>query len=212
MNQYPKLRIVIPARAGSTRIHRKNLQEIVPGKSLLQWCIEFYQRCLPGVPIVVATEDHETNKLALSLKCQLHGRCLEDIQDTRDGYGVLSDMIECYPGDTIMMVQCTSPFTFRSEVERAIETPRDYVQSATSLMIFTSEDPVVKTQDKKPTVVFSGNFYIARKSFPDTSVWRSTDNVSFVSWLSSMDIDVQDDLDTARLLAKSITIETLLQG
>lgn len=211
-DRYPSLRILIPARAGSTRIPRKNLQELIPGKSLLQWCVEFYQRALPGVPIVVATEDHETSKLAISLKCELHGRCLEDIQDTRDGDGIFFDLIDCHPGETILLAQCTSPFTYRSELERALDNPLPYVFSAYQGVFHQCEDGTKKSQALAPTTVVTGNFVIARPPFPSTKIYRHPAFSSPVSLLSALDINDQADLTEARRLAPAITLDLLLSN
>ena len=209
-DRFPTLRILIPARAGSVRIPRKNLQEIVPGKSLLQWTIELYHRVLPGVPIVVATEDHETSKLAISLHCQVHGRCMEDIQDTRQGDGILSDLIECYPGETIMLVQCTSPFTLRSEIERALANPLPYVYSAHQGKLHTCEDGGARSQDLPPITLVTGNFAIARQPFHDTVIWRHPQFASQVGLSSSLDINTPAALDEARAMAKALTLELLM--
>lgn len=208
-HHHPGLRIVIPARGGSTRIPRKNLQWIVPGKSLLQWAVEFYQRALPGVPIVVATEDHETSKLAITLGCQLHGRCIEDIQDTRAGSGILFDMLDCHPGETILLAQCTSPFTLKSELSRALSNSLPYVQSAHIGKLHPIGDAKTKSQNLPTTTVFTGNFIIAREPFP-AGLLCLPQFASHVSLLSAIDINNQSDLDEARHLAEIITHDYLL--
>jgi CMP-N-acetylneuraminic acid synthetase len=209
-DRYPKLRILIPARAGSTRIPRKNLQVLIPGKSLLAWCIEFYQRALPGVPIVVATEDHETSKLAVFLKCELHGRCLEDIQDTRDGDGILADLLDCHPGKTILLAQCTSPFTYRSELELALANPLPYVYSAHVGAMHTCNSGLAKSQDIPASVIVTGNFSIARQPFHETRIWSHPQFASPVSLSSAIDINTLADLELARRQAQVITMEHLL--
>ena len=208
--RFPRLRILIPARAGSTRVPRKNLQEIIPGKPLLAWTIELYQRMLPGVPIVVATEDHETSKIAVALHCELHGRCLEDIQDTRQGDGVFADLIDCHPGDTILLTQCTSPFTFRSEVERALANPLPYIYSAYQGVLHQCGDGGARSQMIPPSTIVTGNFAIARQPFHDTTIWRHREFASPISWESSLDINNPADLESARRMARGLTLDVLL--
>jgi len=207
---YPQLRILIPARGGSTRIKKKNLQEIIPGKSLLQWCVELYQAMLPGAPIVVATECHDTSKLAISLGCLLHGRRLEDINDTRDGHGILQDIIDCYPKSHILLAPCVAPFTFRSEVINALDTPKPFLCSAYTGPIYLASYGSMKSQDWPKQVMFSGNFMLARQMFTDSSVFYTDDAASSVSKLSMLDINTQDDLEHAQALAKVITPQFLL--
>lgn len=204
-------RILIPARGGSTRIKKKNLQEIVPGKSLLQWSIELYQRFLPGVPIHVATECHETSKLAVRLGCLLHGRVLEDIQDIRSGWCILQDFMDCYPGDTVLGVQCTSPFTYRSELLRALANPLPYLYAAYQGTLHTCGDGSAKSQTLPTSTVITGNFYLARQAFPDPVVWRLPQFATPVSWLSGIDINTPDDLEEARKIAKRISHDDLDQ-
>jgi len=207
------LRILIPARGGSTRIPHKNLQEIIPGKSLLAWSIELYQRMLPGVPIVVATEDHETSKLAIRHGCELHGRCLEDIQDTRQGDGILADVIDCHPGETILLIQCTSPFTYRSEIEKALASPLPYIYSAYVGPLHQCGDGNTKSQQLPTTTVVTGNFAIARQPFNESQrngIWRHPAFASPISWESSLDINNPADLESARRMARSLTLDVLL--
>lgn len=212
-DRFPRLRILLPARGRSTRIPHKNLQEITPGKSLLAWSIELYQRLLPGVPIIVATEDHPTAKLAITCGAQLHGRCLEDIQDTRQGDGIFSDLLDCYPGDTILLVQCTSPFTYRSELEKALANPLPYVYSAYQGQLHTCGDGNTKSQNLPTTTLVRGNFAIARQPFAEVhrdGIWRHPAFASPVSWESALDINTPADLESARHLAQALTLETLL--
>lgn len=209
--RYPRLRILIPARGGSVRIPHKNLQDLVPGKSLLQWSVELYQRFLPGIPIHVATDCHQTSKLAVRLGCALHGRELGDIQDTRCGYEIMRDFHDCYPGDTILTVQCTSPFTFQSELLRALDNPLPFLYAAYTGAIHTCGDRSLKSQELPITTVVAGNFYLARQPFGDASIWRLPQFASSVSWLSAIDINNQDDLDLARVIARCVGHDDLCQ-
>lgn len=207
---YPRLRILIPARGGSTRIKQKNLQEIVPGKSLVQWCVELYQAMLPGTPIVVATECHETSKLAIKLGCALHGRRPEDIDDTRPGYGIIQDIQDCYPDDDVMLVHCTSPFTFKSEVIKALDKSYPFIMSGYQDRIYLPSYGHAKTQTYPVTTVFTGNFMIARAPFENNSVFTQEQSLSVVSRVSSHDIDEQLNLDEVRRLASVINHRFLL--
>lgn len=203
------VRVIIPARGRSTRIPKKNLQEIVPGKSLLQWCIELYHRYLPEATIVVATEDHETSKLALSLGCELHGRVLEDITDERSGWGVVQDMVDCYPNDQILCVQCTSPFTFRSEVLGALAQPKPYVHSAYIGQMMLQSCVGTRTQNTAEQMLLLGNFYIVRQQFTDIKIWADRQYAYPMSWLSAIDIDEPNDLDHVRQIATVVTQDFL---
>lgn len=206
-----QLRILIPARGASTRIPQKNLQELVRGKSLLQWSIELYQLFLPRVPIHVATECQQTSKLAVRLGCLLHGRTLEDIQDKRGNHGILNDFLECYPDDTVIHVQCTSPFTFYSELMAALEKPGKWVYSAYQGTLHTFGDKMAKSQHLPIQTVITGNFCVTRSPIIGDE-WQRSCFASPVSWLSAVDINTPDELQQARFLARRITHQDLLTG
>lgn len=206
-----QLRILIPVRGNSTRIPQKNLQELVPGKSLLQWSIELYRLFLPGVPIHVATECPQLSKLAVKLGCFLHGRTLADIQDQTGNPDILNDFLECYPDDTVINVQCTSPFTFCSELMAALEKPGRLVYSAYQGTLHTCGDKLAKSQDLPIQTVVTGNFGVVRQPIGGDD-WRQPRFASPVSWLSAVDINTPDDLQQARFLAHRITQQDLLTG
>lgn len=208
-DRFPRLRILIPARGASTRIKDKNLQELIPGKSLLAWTVELYQRYLPGVPIHVATESHAISKQAVALGCHLHGRILEDITDARDGFGILRDFTECYPAAEVLLVECTTPFTYRSELERALRSPLPWQRSAYCGALHLPADGVTKSQDLPPRHVLTGNFYLQRTPYPHADVWNAREFAAPVCWTSALDINVLEDLETARRLAPVMTHDHL---
>lgn len=207
--RFPRLRILIPARGASTRIKDKNLQEIIPGKSLLAWTIELYQRYLPGVPIHVATESHPISRQAVALGCHLHGRIFEDIVDTRDGFGILRDFTECYPGAEVLLVECTSPFTYRSELERALASPLPWQRAAYCGPLHLPGDGTTRSQHLPPRHLLTGNFYLQRTPYPNLDVWSAPEFACPVSWTSAIDINWPEDLETARLLAPVLTHDHL---
>ena len=205
------LRILIPARGNSTRILQKNLQELVPGKSLLQWSIELYQLFLPGVPIHVATECPQISKLAVRLGCLLHGRTLDDIQDKQNDPTILNDFLACYPGETVIHAQCTSPFTFYSELMLALQHPTQLVYSAYQGTLHTLNTGEAKSQALPCSTVITGNFWITRGVTADVAC-RQLSQASPVSWLSAIDVNTPDDLRQVRFLAKRISQQDLLAG
>ena len=214
-DRFPRLRILIPARGGSTRIPHKNLQELTPGKTLLAWTLELFSALLPGVPITIATEDHETNKIALEHGCELHGRTLDDIQDNRDCYGIFRDVMDCYPDAEVLLTGCTSPFLYRSELELALANPLPYVYSAYTGALHTAATGDQKSQDIAPSTILTGNFFLARQPWlrrHQPAIWSHPAFASPVSWESATDINTPADLDSARRLARGLTLDVLLNN
>ena len=94
-----KVLVIIPAKADSTRFIGKNKQ-IIQGKTLVEHAIEYAQKSIHNVRIVVSTEDKETKQIALSKKVEVIHREPEFMGD-REVMDVYVDVFEKLNDPTI---------------------------------------------------------------------------------------------------------------
>lgn len=198
-------RILIPAKGYSKRIVSKNLQAIHLDKPLIRWTLENYRRWFPRAKIHVATDDCAIKRIAVLCGCELYGLTAEDIDDTRNGTNLLSEFAHVYRDDRpILLAQCTSPFTFESEVLAALEIKKPVVWSASIGILHTPETDQTLSQHIKPSVVVTGNFIVVNDVSVPADIWTNSDYAVPVSKLSALDINTHDELALARFLAARI--------
>lgn len=117
---------LIPARAGSKRIPRKNLQP-VGGKTLLQRAIEEANRSKSINAVWVSSEDADVLSLAHSLGAKCHRRNPSAAQDSSLAKDVVLDFIEgqdLESWDVICYLQPTSPFRTSASIDLAVAASR----------------------------------------------------------------------------------------
>lgn len=197
--------ILIPAKGGSTRIPGKNLQEITPGVSLLEWTVQNYRRWFPETPIHIATDCVDIKRLAVSLGCQLYGLTREDLDDKRTGTELLCEFLAVYPERPVLLAQTVAPFTFRSEVLAALDSGLPVCRSGHAMTLHTPHNAGVLSQDIEPTSVVSGNFIIVSDDKIPWRDWLQPQYRAPVSWLSRLDINTAGDLEQARMIARGVT-------
>ncbi len=204
------MKVLIPAKGISSRVPSKNLAILAEGKSLVQWTIENFKRWLPSVEIFVATEDERISKIATDLECEIYPITEDDINDRRTCMDLFYEFATVYPQRPLILAQCTSPFTLRSELELALN-PTDSVSFSGyhgSLHYLKYRDTL--SQYIEPAYVLGGNFYIIhQQGLPDRSVWFDKNYMTPTTLLSLLDINTQDDLENARWLAKYLTQSSL---
>lgn len=200
------MKVLIPAKGTSKRIPKKNLRELVPGVSLLAWTIKNYQRWF-DCEIYVGTEDKETVELATSLGCKIFDITEDDINDKRCGSGLLNAFINQYQ-DTTVLAQCTSPFTFKSDVISALNNLKTITYSGYRGIFHFCEYNGILSQSIPEVKLHTGNFYIAKHAV-DIKEWAKEEYMHEVNLLSMLDINTWDDLKLARWLALRITPDDL---
>jgi CMP-N-acetylneuraminic acid synthetase len=115
---------LIPARGGSKRVKRKNLQMLGP-LSLLGWAIDTGSRARYINRLVVSSEDEEI--LSYTSECwgvEVLERPAEIATDEADLYGVIRHALDSV-GDSfaaVCLLQPTSPFRTAMDVDHCIET------------------------------------------------------------------------------------------
>ena len=121
---------VVPARGGSKRLFRKNVQPLA-GKPLVAWTIEAARAARSIVRVVVSTEDDEIAKCAVA-----HGaevpimRPAELAADETPGIEPILHMVrwletqEGYCPDVVMILQPTSPLRTSDDIEASLALMR----------------------------------------------------------------------------------------
>lgn len=117
--------VVIPVRAGSKGVPRKNLREVC-GKPLVVWTIE-HALAVPGeVRVVVSTDDPEIADVAQQAGAEVPFlRPAELAQDTTATEPVVAHAIEWLAGQDyhphgVVLLQATSPIRLPGTVARAV--------------------------------------------------------------------------------------------
>lgn len=135
---------VIPARAGSKRVPRKNAR-VIAGRPLLAWSIEHARRCTTPMRVVVSTDDPELQSLALAAGAEapmLRPAALAT--DEAPTEPVLLHVLETTPNISatrhILLLPPTSPVRDDGTIDAAIDL---YERSgADSLVSVTEESPL----------------------------------------------------------------------
>lgn len=200
----PLHHVLLPCKMTSQRIPRKNLCRI-GGRSLLDLQIDRFQSWFPGAAIWVATEDGEVAEIAKRRSCRIFGLSETDLLDRRN----VDELFEAWLADRLPSERClyhqvTSPFTFRSELERAIDDPRPYCRSAWRARFFllsqSSSWPL--SQHQREDAIVTGNFGVG---------WGQglvePKQITPVSLLSSIDIDTPADLMLADRIASAMKLD-----
>lgn len=203
------MNILIPAKSTSTRIHRKNLQVLKYGKSLLQWSIENYKRWFPEATIAVGTEDKETIDLSLKLGCTIYPLIDDDLKDKRNAGLLFDEYLTVFDDRPSLLVQCTSPFTLKQDVLTALNNslPASFAgyKGAIHQIVYGH----TLSQNLQESKIIAGAFYIVKDKNIEKD-WRLNEKyLSQVHMISLLDINTQEDLDRARWLARNLDQKSL---
>ena len=116
---------IIPARANSKRLRKKNLQMLC-GKPLLQWSIEAALHCRHITRTVVTSDGEDILELAESPGAETIRRPAELATDTADSLGVIKHTVDYlsqkdgYRPDILVLLQPTSPLRTSEDVDLAM--------------------------------------------------------------------------------------------
>lgn len=118
--------IMIPARAGSKRVPKKNIR-LLSGKPMISWVIETSLET--GLPVYVNTDDRTIISLCHENYPQVnvYERPEEFASDTSTNDQFMLDFIEKHPQfDKVIQILPTSPFITLDEINRFHATMNDY--------------------------------------------------------------------------------------
>lgn len=214
---------VIPARGGSKGIPLKNLQ-VVGGLSLLERAIRTCQRT-PEIARTVVTSDHpEILRVAKNAGALTVLRPDNLSGDTAASEGALLHALReteaAEDSETLVFVQCTSPFTESEDLSKSIslieDDNADSVFSAVvshdflwreeaSKLVGINHDILRRPMRQEVPLQYreTGGFYSLRKSMFEASRHRFFGRISpvVVGSLQALDIDEWSDLMMARAIA-----------
>ena len=171
---------------------------------LIGWTLERCRRWFPEIPVWVATEDRATIEYAAGFGCHPFPLNADDLEDRRCVDGLFAAFLAGWPTDErCLCMQPTSPFLFRSEIERAIAHPGYYVQSG-SCRIFPGPAESRLSQEIPTEEFLTGNFITG---YGQGHWLKHGKSVSPVSAISALEIDTPEDLELCRWLAQNIQPE-----
>lgn len=112
---------VIPARAGSKRLPRKNLLELC-GKPLIEWTIEAGVNSKYITEIIVATDDMDISRISKNLNMKSIGLPHNLTSDSATIFNTVKYVIEnSKKYDYIVLLQPTSPLRTSAHIDEAID-------------------------------------------------------------------------------------------
>tara|TARA_B100000965_G_scaffold208510_1_gene174242 strand:- start:9674 stop:10360 length:687 start_codon:yes stop_codon:yes gene_type:complete len=123
MSKYENIICIVPARSGSKMIKDKNLLKI-NGKTLIENALDSASEILPKKNIYISTDSKKYEDIATSAGYQSQGlRNIHLAKDDTKTFEVIKDFISILNREVsaILMLQPTSPFRAREEIEDAIE-------------------------------------------------------------------------------------------
>jgi pseudaminic acid cytidylyltransferase len=222
-----KVLAIIPARAGSKRIPKKNIKPFY-GKPMIAWPISVLQSSSLVSDIIVSTDDDEIINIAEGLGVKAPFVRPEDLSDDYTGTtAVTKHAVEWYiknigEPELILTVYPTAVFMSNKDIWKAYklleETNSQLVFAGTEFpfpiqravyldgnkraKMFYPENFLTRSQDLTPAYHDAGQFYLARKEAVLKNVSSFSDQASILVLPRHrvVDIDTMEDFITAERL------------
>ncbi len=200
---------LIPARAGSQRLPRKNTADL-GGVPLIEWTINAAINSELFDTIAVSTDDNEIAAIAEDTGCLVIDRPSELSSSETEMLPVVKHARVICPADVIILLQPTSPFRSAEDINLAYEQLRTFKADS---VISVSPAPralafevghASRLREAKNIVVPNGALYLITKEHLDTGGdWYDGLVYSYLMPKErSLDIDTQFDLDVARMMVE----------
>ncbi len=228
-----KMIAVIPARGGSKRLPRKNIIDF-EGKPIIAYTIEAAQKTQLFERIIVSSEDQETLEIAQALGAEIDVRPANLAADTSRVVDVCLHLIDMESAqgrnyDIFCCLYPTAPLRSSGDIKNTVGLVQpgqcDFAMGVTQydfppvqalrqnpdgfLQPMWPELCSKQSQQISPLVVDNGSTYAA--SVPEfisvKSFYGPTLKGYFMPRLRSVDIDVAEDLEIARLYARETGID-----
>jgi N-acylneuraminate cytidylyltransferase len=222
---------VIPARAGSKRIPRKNIRDFA-GKPIIAWSIEAALNCGQFDHVVVSTDDDEIKEIAESYGALVPFMRPEALSDdftpTAPVVSHAIRMAESIWGEQkyVCCLYATAPFVFDSDIrlakEKLVKDGNDFVFPITSfpfpiyrsvkllpnenLEMFFPEHALSRSQDLEESYHDAGQFYWGKREswLAEKPIMSSNSAGIIIPRIRVQDIDTFEDWQTAEVLFQLI--------
>ncbi|MES2789454.1 MAG: hypothetical protein V4719_07520 [Planctomycetota bacterium] len=206
--------VLLPCKLNSTRIFRKNLA-LIGGMTILELAIARSRRWFPSARVWVATDDAEATLIAERQECAKFSLTEADINDKRNVSELMTEFLSLRRRDErCICFQLTSPFTFRSELGRAVADERPFVRSAFmgTLHLATADKQsngwMKLSQHLEPTICLTGNFLCANGQHVITP-GQECSCLTPVSLFSALDINTPDDLKICQTIGGKLRLDDM---
>jgi len=206
---------VIPARAGSKRIPKKNLQSL-GARMVVEWTIEAAEDS--DLADVVLTSDLDLSNLGERFR--FRERPLELAKDDIPMLPVVRDAVQWYESkwgktDAVMLLQPTSPFRSAEDINGALELYR--IMNAMSVVSVTEGIPPVRLHEpdgrqlergyydrqKHKCYVRNGAIFLVSRLLLDMGfLWSHKPALYKMPRIRSIEIDEPEDLQIAQALVE----------
>ena len=216
---------VIPVRGGSKGIPRKNLADLYPGTSLLEWTIRQAQAVYGSDEIIVSSDDAEMLEAAEAAGARALARPDALARDESTTASVVDHLLETLDPDgtqyqCIAILQATSPLRQSADIAaaKAMMATGEY-DSVVSAYRETNSHPAkfyffddgvaqpvlpefeaARRQDLPPVYRRNGAIFMVTRAFYTNSqkLWGGRTGLAIMPIERSIDIDAPDDLERAR--------------
>ncbi|QNI84115.1 N-acylneuraminate cytidylyltransferase [Synechococcus sp. PROS-7-1] len=214
---------LIPARGGSKGIPGKNLQE-VGGRPLVVRTIDAARASQNVKRVVVSTDDFTIRAAALKAGAEVVERPSGIAGDVASSESALLHAIKVLEQlgpipNRLVFLQCTSPFTNASQIDRVLKALEDpVINSSFSVQpwhgFLWREDgrginhdpthPRKRRQDLEPSYIETGAIYAIR-----TSAFRQSGSRFCAPWRPVVIVDSGPEIDTPADLALCRSLEQI---
>jgi CMP-N,N'-diacetyllegionaminic acid synthase len=216
---------LVPARGGSTRVHRKNLA-LLGGRTLVRRALETAVAADCFDVVALTSDDDEILAEAEGLDVSVLRRPPELATDTSRAHDFVLHALQeledsADPFDAVAIVQCTSPFTAPQDVSGTLEllarTGAESVVTVTRadasrhpfklkrldgdrLLPFLEDDRLTPSHELEPLWVRNGSVYVFRRDTVERGLQADDVRGYEMPPERSFDIDTAEDLAFAEFL------------
>lgn len=224
---------LIPVRGGSKGIPRKNLAEIVPGVSLLEWTIRQALAVLPASDVYVSSDDSAMLEVAASAGAIPVVRPAELARDESSTASVMDHLLATVGEErfaSLLVLQATSPLRVPGDIESALRLAatgrydsvvsvfeeahchpaKMYLLKDGSAVPVLPEFEASRRQELPRVFRRNGAIFLITKAYYRASgrLWGGRTGLVEMPQARSIDVDAPADLDAARRLLA----ETAVRG
>ena len=202
-----KFLAIIPARAGSTRLPKKNLK-ILLGKPLIVWTIEDAKKSKYLDKIIISTDDDEIKRIATENGVEIHNRKPEDATEFSLVVDTLYDVSRENIGYDIVCLNPTSPIRSEGLIDKCIkefsENNFDAVASGIITKLIEWPTSMKRTQDLDGFFIDNGAVYVYKESLiKEKTLLSENSGKILVDKTECIDIDDEFDFKTASFMLKN---------